>query len=89
MAWRCDASSLEYGSHRWRGAFHFNIGRYGQKQLREATHRHLLQEEEGCWLNIDGYHMGVGGDDSWSPSVSPAFLLSGSHYHYAVSWQKR
>lgn len=86
---RCDTSSLEYGSHRWRGAFHFNLSRYGQKQLREATHRHLLKAEEGSWLNIDGYHMGVGGDDSWSPSVSPEFLLSGSHYHYAVSWQKK
>ncbi|NIG77785.1 beta-galactosidase [Klebsiella sp. Ap-873] len=86
---RCDTSRLEYGSHRWRGAFHFNISRYSQKQLRETTHRHLLNEEEGCWLNIDGYHMGVGGDDSWSPSVSPEFLLSGTHYHYAVSWQKK
>jgi beta-galactosidase len=86
---RCDTSRLEYGSNQWRGKFHFNISRYGQKQLREATHRHLLKAEAGSWLNIDGYHMGVGGDDSWSPSVSPEFLLSGSHYHYAVSWKKR
>lgn len=86
---RCDTSRLEYGSNQWRGKFHFNISRYGQKQLQEATHRHLLKAEAGSWLNIDGYHMGVGGDDSWSPSVSPEFLLSGSHYHYAVSWKKR
>ncbi|ATF92641.1 beta-galactosidase [Cedecea neteri] len=86
---RCDTSRLEYGRNQWRGKFHFSISRYGQKQLHEATHRHLLKAEAGSWLNIDGYHMGVGGDDSWSPSVSPEFLLSGSHYHYAVSWKKR
>lgn len=37
-------------------------------------------------LNIDGFHMGVGGDDSWSPSVSPEFLLSAGRYHYRVIW---
>ncbi|MRT58600.1 beta-galactosidase [Enterobacteriaceae bacterium RIT693] len=86
---RCDTSRLEYGCNQWLGEFHFNIGRYSQKQLSEATHRHVLKEEDGSWLNIDGYHMGVGGDDSWSPSVSPEYLLSASRYHYAVSWKKR
>ncbi|WP_312952620.1 beta-galactosidase [Superficieibacter sp.] len=86
---RCDTTRLEYGDHRWQGHFHFNISRYGQKQLRETSHRHLLQEEPGSWLNLDGFHMGVGGDDSWSPSVSPEFLLQESHYHYALSWARR
>lgn len=26
----------------------------------ETRHRHLLQPEAGTWLNIDGFHMGVG-----------------------------
>ncbi|WP_434964825.1 hypothetical protein, partial [Citrobacter koseri] len=29
---------------------------------------------------------GVGGDDSWSPSVSPEFQLSAGRYHYQVIW---
>ncbi|MGX4593695.1 beta-galactosidase [Leuconostoc sp. JNUCC 76] len=66
--------------------FSFNLSRFSQEQLSAATHRHLLKPEEGVWLNIDGYHMGVGGDDSWSPSVSPEFLLSNEHYHYSFSW---
>ncbi len=33
----------------------------------ETSHRHLLQPEAGTWLNIDGFHMGVGGDDSRAP----------------------
>ncbi|WP_317984055.1 beta-galactosidase [Affinibrenneria salicis] len=86
---RCDTRRLEYGAHRWRGHFHFNISRYSQRQLRETSHRHLLTPEQGSWLNLDGFHMGVGGDDSWSPSVAPEYLLQDSHYHYAVSWKRR
>lgn len=86
---RCDTQSLSYGSNEWRGDFHFNISRYSQRQLRETSHRHRLTPEAGSWLNIDGFHMGVGGDDSWSPSVSPEYLLDKQRYHYAVSWAKR
>ncbi|NDO80499.1 beta-galactosidase [Citrobacter sp. NCU1] len=83
---RCATRELKYGAHIWRGDFHFNISRYSQQQLMETSHRHLLQPEAGTWLNIDGFHMGVGGDDSWSPSVSPEFQLSAGRYHYRVSW---
>lgn len=86
---RCDTQYLEYGENIWRGHFHFNISRYSQRQLRETSHRHLLSTEPGSWLNIDGFHMGVGGDDSWSPSVSPEYLLEKQQYHYAVSWARR
>ncbi len=66
---RCGTRELNYGPHQWRGDFQFNISRYSQQQLMETSHRHLLHAEEGTWLNIDGFHMGIGGDDSWSPSV--------------------
>lgn len=82
---RCGTKSLSVGRMKVDGEFHFSVSRYSQQQLREVTHRHLLQEEEGCWLVLDGYHMGVGGDDSWSPSVSPEFLLSASRYRYALT----
>lgn len=84
---RCGTRQLRYGAHQWRGDFQFNISRYSQRQLMETSHRHLLQAEAGVWLNIDGYHMGVGGDDSWSPSVSPEFQLSARHYHYQIAWK--
>jgi beta-galactosidase len=86
---RCDTQQLEYGDNVWRGNFHFNISRFSQQQLRETSHRHLLVEEAGSWLNLDGFHMGVGGDDSWSPSVSPEYLLDKQHYHYELSWVRR
>ncbi|MDG1640668.1 beta-galactosidase [Klebsiella huaxiensis] len=86
---RCGTRELKYGPHCWHGDFLFNISRYGQKQLMETSHRHLLQPEAGTWLNIDGFHMGVGGDDSWSPSVSPEFQLSAGRYHYQLVWGQK
>ena len=83
---RCGTRELNYGPHQWRGDFQFNISRYSQQQLMETSHRHLLHAEEGTWLNIDGFHMGIGGDDSWSPSVSAEFHLSAGSYHYQLLW---
>ena len=85
---RCDTRELRYGDHLLRGQFHFGLSRYSQRQLRETSHQHLLREEPGSWLNLDAFHMGVGGDDSWSPSVSPDFLLNKEEVHYAFSWRQ-
>lgn len=85
---RCDTRELLLGTHQLKGRFHFSVSRYSQQQLRETTHHHLLREEPGCWLNLDAFHMGVGGDDSWSPSVSPAFILQTRQLRYTFSWQQ-
>lgn len=82
---RCHTQQLDLGLFSLSGDFHFAISPYSQAQLRDTSHRHLLQPEEGQWLMIDGYHMGVGGDDSWSPSVSPEFLLSAGKYSWQVT----
>ncbi len=79
---------LNYGAWQLSGQFHFGLSRFSLQQLMETSHRHLLREEPGTWLNIDGFHMGVGGDDSWSPSVSPDFLLSAGHYVYSITWKR-
>jgi len=36
------------------------------------------------FVYIDHAHMGVGGDDSWSPSTHKAFLLEEKQYRYSV-----
>ena len=77
---------LEYGRLKVKGDFHFSLSRHSVEQLRDTSHRHLLHDEEGCWLIVDGYHMGVGGDDSWSSSVSPDFLLSERQYRYHLTF---
>lgn len=86
---RCDTRELDFGAHALRGRFHFSISRHSQRQLRETTHQHLLRDEPGCWLSLDAFHMGVGGDDSWSPSVSPEFILQHRQLRYSFSWQQR
>ncbi|ADO49584.1 beta-galactosidase [[Enterobacter] lignolyticus] len=85
---RCETRELRYGDSCWQGDFHFGLSRYSQRQLHVTTHRHLLREEPGCWLNLDAFHMGVGGDDSWSPSVADEFLLGQRRLRYAFSWRR-
>ncbi|CAK7193232.1 Beta-galactosidase [Commensalibacter sp. Nvir] len=85
---RCDTRYLEMQGHQWTGLFHFGISPYSQKQLMETSHRHLLKKEKGLWLILDAWHMGVGGDDSWSPSVHPKYLLSDSQYQYQLCWSR-
>jgi beta-galactosidase len=77
---RCDTSELTLGNINVKGAFHFSVSRYGQQQLAAAKHNHELIAEPGLYVYLDALHMGVGGDDSWSPSVKPAYLLSDSQY---------
>ncbi|WP_145595419.1 beta-galactosidase [Yersinia aleksiciae] len=84
---RCNTSTLNYGHWRMTGHFHFGISRYSTEQLMTTSHQHLLKPEQGTWLNIDGFHMGVGGDDSWSPSVHLNDLLTDKIYQYQVCWQ--
>jgi beta-galactosidase len=43
----------------------------------ETDHWHKMRPENGVWITLDGAHMGVGGDDSWTPSVLPQWLLLG------------
>jgi beta-galactosidase len=41
--------------------------------------------DEHLYVRTDGYSMGIGGDDSWSPSVHPEFLLEASRYEYSYT----
>ncbi|MBH2900198.1 beta-galactosidase [Serratia ureilytica] len=85
---RCDTRSLRYGGWRIDGRFHFSLSRFGLQQLMACSHQHLLQPEAGTWLHLDGFHMGVGGDDSWSPSVHRDYLLTAGVYRYQLRLQR-
>ena len=87
---RMETRELNYGRLKVRAmgqSFAFNLSPYSQNQLAKRGHWHLLEEEAGTWLNIDGFHMGVGGDDSWSPSVAQEYLLTKGNYHYEISFK--
>ena len=82
---RCDVETLDVGGGRVEGEFAFNVSRYGMAQLMRAQHDHELIEASVLYLQIDGFHMGVGGDDSWSPSVRPQYLLAADTYEWAFT----
>jgi beta-galactosidase len=82
---RCEVSELTLGDIEVRGKFHFSVSRYGQRQLEAATHTHQLSAVDGFYLYIDGFHMGVGGDDSWTPSVKLPYQLNKSFYQWGFS----
>ena len=77
---RCDVSRLQLGEVSVQGRFHFSVSPYGFEQLKTATHDHQLVRASHLHLCIDGFHMGVGGDDSWTPSTKPRYLLDAPEY---------
>ena len=52
------------------------------RQLEQTRYEYQLKPERGLFVNIDGFHMGIGGDDSWSPSVHADDLLLPGEYQY-------
>ena len=81
---RCGCKVLEIANLKLLGEFLFTASEYSQKQLAAATHTNELKSDGLIHLNIDHQHMGVGGDDSWSPSTHKEFLLENKHYRYAL-----
>lgn len=82
---RCDSTALDWGRWHVAGHFHFSVQPYGTAQLMATDHWHLMRPESGVWITLDGQHMGVGGDDSWTPSVLPQWLLQETQWQYQVS----
>jgi len=82
---RCDTRALQVGGLHVSGEFHFRISAYSTKQLADTRYQYQLQPEKGLYLHLDGEHMGIGGDDSWSPSVHADYLLGAGTYRYQVS----
>jgi beta-galactosidase len=56
--------------------FQISVSPYGVEELACRHHQHELLSASGHHhVHIDVAHMGVGGDDSWSPTVHPQFLV--------------
>lgn len=83
---RCDCREVVIGGLTARGRFHFGVSRYSRQQLAAAHHTHELTPDSALYLRLDAEHMGVGGDDSWSPSVHEPFILRQKNYRYKLSF---
>jgi len=56
----------------------FLAGRYSMSNLSLARHDYDLQPDGINHVYLDHLHMGLGGDDSWSPSVHEVDILLAS-----------
>jgi beta-galactosidase len=63
-------------------ALHFDALPYSIQDLAEAKHINALQPRPEIYLHLDGWHMGVGGDDGWSAQVHKEFLIFPGTYRY-------
>ncbi|OLQ95397.1 beta-D-galactosidase [Vibrio ponticus] len=82
---RCNANYLKVSGLSIEGDFHFSVSRYSNRQLANARHTNELHPQNKVFLRLDHKHMGVGGDDSWSPSVHKEYLLTDKLYGYQVT----
>jgi beta-galactosidase len=68
-----------------------SISRFSWQALTAARHQHELQSgdsvQQHLHLHLDCAHMGVGGDDSWSPSVHEAYMVPPAQYRLALVLQ--
>ncbi len=79
---RSHSDTLELNQCQVQGRFHFAVSPYSQVQLDKAKHTCDLAAGDCTYVYVDHAHMGVGGDDSWSPSTHKPYLLEDKYYRY-------
>jgi beta-galactosidase len=62
---------------------HFDALRYSIRDLADAKHLDALQPRDEVVLHLDGWHMGVGGDDGWWSQAHEEFVIYPGIYRYA------
>jgi beta-galactosidase len=61
-----------------------NVSRFSMREYQRAAHDHELAADGLVHLHLDHLHMGVGGDDSWSPSVHQQYLVPPGQHSFEV-----
>ncbi|CAI5956345.1 unnamed protein product, partial [Closterium sp. NIES-65] len=78
----------EEGREGGRAVVHFSASGYSAEELHRAQHEEeLIEDEEYNHVHLDHAIMGVGGDDSWTPSVHKEFLLPPRPYAFGVAFR--
>ncbi len=63
---------------------HVDALHYAIHDLEQAGHPYELERLAQTILHLDGWHMGVGGDDGWAAPVHPEFLIQPGKYRFAL-----
>ncbi|MHA2939084.1 beta-galactosidase [Vibrio sp. RC27] len=82
---RCDVRWSSIGKLMVSGIHQLQVSRYSLENLTLANHTNELIDDGICWVRLDHCHMGVGGDDSWTPSVHEEFRLKSKEYRYQLT----
>ena len=81
---RSDVRWSKIGQFNVAGLHHLQVSRYSLQNLTHASHTNELISDHLCWVRLDHRHMGVGGDDSWTPSVHQEYKLLDKAYRYQL-----
>jgi beta-galactosidase len=60
----------------------FSSSFFSLEELNKGRHDFELVEDKAIHVHIDAAHMGVGGDDSWSPTVHEEYLVPPKVYEF-------
>lgn len=61
-----------------------NASYYSTAELERATHKEKLIKGDDIEVHLDHKHMGLGGDDSWSPCVHEKYLIPAVPYSFSI-----
>uniref|UniRef100_A0A1D1ZZ97 beta-galactosidase n=1 Tax=Auxenochlorella protothecoides TaxID=3075 RepID=A0A1D1ZZ97_AUXPR len=59
-----------------------SVSPYSLESFEKARHDHELEASGFTHVHLDAAHMGLGGDDSWSPSVHSKYLVTPKKYAF-------
>jgi beta-galactosidase len=62
----------------------FSASPFSVDAFDRARHDHELVADGFTHVHLDAVHMGVGGDDSWSPTVHEEYLVAPGEYTLAL-----
>lgn len=61
-----------------------NASYYSTTELDRATHNEQLVKQDNIEVHLDHKHMGLGGDDSWTPCVHDKYLVPAVVYSFSI-----
>ncbi|KAI5066293.1 hypothetical protein GOP47_0018917 [Adiantum capillus-veneris] len=64
-----------------------NASYYSTEDLDRATHEEELRQNDCIEVHLDHKHMGLGGDDSWSPCVHEKYSVQPVPYTFSMSFR--
>ncbi|PNG99561.1 Beta-galactosidase, partial [Tetrabaena socialis] len=67
-------------------ALQFSVSEHSLEAVHAARHEHEIAPDPAgrSFFHLDHAHMGVGGDDSWSPTVHPEFMVAPAVHEWSI-----